>query len=135
MSLIRGKDTRPELTLRSLLHSAGFRFRVHVADLPGKPDLVLKKHGVAILVHGCFWHRHKDCSIATSPKSNPEFWQEKFAKNVIRDKRNLKALKKLGWRVFIVWECQLKTPTAARATTMRLARRMTPPSALPKSVV
>lgn len=108
MSRIRGQDTRPEKKLRSLLHRNGFRYRVHVSDLPGRPDIVLPKYHSVILVHGCFWHRHPGCRYATTPKSRADFWQEKFAGNVERDQRNLNLLKKNGWFPIVVWECELK---------------------------
>ena len=108
MSRIKGRNTGPELRLRSLLHRAGFRFRLHVKDLPGKPDIVLPKYRTAIFVHGCFWHRHEGCRNATTPSTRAEFWQEKFDGNVKRDRRNREALKTAGWAVITVWECDLK---------------------------
>jgi DNA mismatch endonuclease, patch repair protein len=108
MSRIKGRDTGPELRLRSLLHRAGFRFRLHAKDLPGRPDIVLPKYRTAIFVHGCFWHRHEGCRNATTPSTRPEFWQEKFDGNVERDKRNRAALETAGWTVITVWECDLK---------------------------
>lgn len=109
MSRIRGRNTGPELRLRSLLHRAGFRFRLHVRDLPGKPDIVLPKYHTAIFVHGCFWHRHAGCRNATMPSTRTEFWQDKFEGNVERDKRNRAALEAAGWTVITVWECDLKS--------------------------
>ncbi|WP_291365232.1 very short patch repair endonuclease [Acetobacter sp. UBA5411] len=108
MSRIRGRDTGPELRLRSLLHRAGFRFRLHAKDLPGKPDIVLPKYHTVIFVHGCFWHRHKGCRNATTPSTRAEFWQAKFDGNVDRDNRNRAALETAGWTVMTVWECELK---------------------------
>lgn len=108
MSSIRGKDTRPERTLRTLLFAEGFRYRLHVRSLPGSPDLVLPKYKAVIFVHGCFWHRHENCRYATTPKANGEFWSRKFEGNVARDARHIEQLRKLGWRVAIVWECALK---------------------------
>jgi DNA mismatch endonuclease, patch repair protein len=110
MSGIRGKNTKPERVIRSALHSAGFRYRVHVSDLPGKPDLVFPKYKAVILVHGCFWHRHSDCWWNTDPSSNSQFWTIKFAQNVQRDAQNIADLRKLGWRVAVVWECALRLP-------------------------
>ena len=107
MSGIRGKDTKPELTVRRYLHSRGLRYRLNVKDLPGKPDLVFPKYGVAVFVHGCFWHRHSGCRYATIPSSNKEFWQAKFDGNVQRDKINARRLRALGWRVLVAWECGL----------------------------
>ena len=109
MSRIKGRDTGPELRLRSLLHRAGFRFRLHAKELPGKPDIVLPKYRAAIFVHGCFWHRHEGCRNATMPSTRTEFWKSKFDTNVGRDERNQAALKAAGWTVFTVWECELKS--------------------------
>lgn len=109
MSRIKGRDTGPELRLRSLLHRAGFRFRLHSKELPGKPDIVLPKYRAAIFVHGCFWHRHEGCRNATMPSTRTEFWKSKFDSNVGRDERNQAALKAAGWTVFTVWECELKS--------------------------
>ena len=106
MSGIRGKDTKPELAVRSHLHRSGLRFRLH-AKLPGKPDLVLPRYRAAVFVHGCFWHRHEGCRYTTTPSSNAVFWQEKFASNTSRDARVKKQLEKLGWRVLVVWSCRL----------------------------
>lgn len=108
MAGIGGKNTKPEMVLRRALHAQGFRFRLHVASLPGKPDIVLPKHRAAILVHGCFWHRHADCRFATTPATRPDFWSEKFRQNVLRDQRNLAALGDRGWRVATVWECDIR---------------------------
>lgn len=108
MSRIRGQDTGPELRLRSLLHRAGFRFRLHAKQLPGRPDVVLPKYRTAIFVHGCFWHRHSGCRNATTPSTRREFWQEKLEGNVSRDARNCAALEAAGWIVRTVWECELK---------------------------
>ncbi|MEQ6916286.1 very short patch repair endonuclease [Halomonas aquatica] len=108
MSRIQSKNTKPEIVIRRFLHAAGFRFRLHKKGLPGKPDLVLPKHRLAIFVHGCFWHRHRDCFYATTPHARPEFWKAKFDANVMRDERNRKELSDLGWRVLVVWECGFK---------------------------
>ncbi|NTY39143.1 very short patch repair endonuclease [Burkholderia diffusa] len=108
MSSIRGKNTWPERTLRSLLFAKGFRYRLHVRDLPGSPDLVFPKHKAVIFVHGCFWHRHEGCRYTTTPKANADFWKRKFQGNVDRDKRQAALLRDSGWRVAIVWECSLK---------------------------
>lgn len=107
MSRIKGKDTKPELIVRSLLHSMGYRYRLHQKNLPGKPDLVFKKFRTVIFVHGCFWHRHKGCKFAYDPKSRQEFWQRKFTGNEVRDKKNRSALEKLGWKVWVIWECEV----------------------------
>lgn len=110
MSRIRGKDTRPEMKVRRLLHAWGFRYRLHVASLAGTPDIVLPKHRICIFVHGCFWHRHDGCRYSTSPATRPEFWQQKFHQNVERDARNREQLLKDGWRVIELWECGLRNP-------------------------
>lgn len=108
MASVRSKDTKPELAVRRLLHRLGYRFRLHRTDLPGKPDLVLVKHGVAIFVHGCFWHQHKGCAASARPSSNTDYWNKKLDSNVARDARNKILLKRLGWRVLTVWECETK---------------------------
>jgi DNA mismatch endonuclease (patch repair protein) len=109
MSRIRGRDTAPERLVRSALHRAGFRFRLHAPELPGKPDLVLPRRRAVILVHGCFWHRHPGCAFAYEPKSRVRFWTEKFRRNVERDAEQTRALKAAGWRVLTVWECGLRS--------------------------
>ena len=112
MSRIRNRDTAPEKIVRSLLHRMGYRFRLHRRDLPGSPDIVLPKYRTVIFVHGCFWHRHKGCKFAYMPKSRPEFWQNKFDTNVERDRRVKRELKKLGWRVIVIWECEAAVKSA-----------------------
>jgi len=106
MSRIRGKDTKPEMRVRSLLHRMGFRFRLHRNDLPGKPDIVLPAYGTVIFVHGCFWHRHPGCRFAYQPKSRVDFWQTKFRRNVERHQEVTAELEELGWRVVVIWECE-----------------------------
>ncbi len=108
MSRIRSKDTKPELFVRSTLHRLGYRFRLHKKGLPGRPDIVLKKHNTVIFVHGCFWHRHSNCKEASRPKTNSQFWENKIKRNIERDRNRLKQLKELGWNVVIIWECELK---------------------------
>ena len=108
MAAIRGKNTKPEVTVRNFLHGQGIRFRLHRRDLPGKPDIVLPKYKSVIFVHGCYWHRHKNCKYAAVPATNQQFWERKFIENVERDVRNQEALKKLGWNVLVVMECELK---------------------------
>lgn len=108
MSRIRGKNTKPEIIVRSMLHKMGYRFRIHRKDLPGKPDIVLPKYNTVIFVHGCFWHRHKGCKYAYTPKTRVKFWEDKFAGTVKRDKQHLVQLKQNGWKVFIIWECETK---------------------------
>ena len=107
MSRIRANDTTPELMVRSFLFRQGFRFRLHVKNLPGHPDIVLPKYNTVIEVRGCFWHRHPGCKRATTPSTNVEFWREKFTRNVERDRQNELLLAKLGWHVIVVWECEL----------------------------
>jgi DNA mismatch endonuclease, patch repair protein len=118
MSRIKGRDTGPERCLRSLLHRAGFRFRLHAKALPGKPDVILPKYRTAIFVHGCFWHRHQGCKKATTPSTRTQFWQEKFAANVRRDKQNQMALEMAGWTVLTVWECDLKADVPSLMTRL-----------------
>lgn len=108
MAQVKGRDTRPEMAVRSLLHRMGYRFRLHRKDLPGKPDIVLPRFRTAIFVHGCFWHRHAGCKRASMPTSNVAYWQHKFERNVARDAAHKAALEKAGWRVLVVWECELK---------------------------
>lgn len=109
MRAVKSKDTKPELVLRKALHALGYRYRLNVKDLPGKPDLVFPKHQAVIFVHGCFWHGH-DCKRgARVPKSNTAYWLEKITRNKLRDKKSAAELKKLGWRVITVWECEIKS--------------------------
>jgi len=112
MSRIRSKNTKPEILVRSLLHSMGYRFRLHRKDLPGKPDIVLPKYKTAIFVHGCFWHRHVGCKGATTPKTRTEFWQKKFVGNVERDKKCQNELKELRWHILVIWECEIKNTSS-----------------------
>ena len=111
MGRICSKDTKPEKAVRSLLHKSGYRFRIHRKDLPGKPDIVLPKFKTVIFVHGCFWHRHEGCKYAYTPKSHQEFWQAKFKGNIKRDKKNRDELERLGWKVTVIWECEIKNLT------------------------
>ena len=108
MAQIRGKDTKPERIVRSILHRLGARFRLHRKDLPGNPDIVLPRYELVVLVHGCFWHRHPGCKYAYTPKSRLEFWTRKFEKNVKRDKQVRRELKELGWNIIVVWECETR---------------------------
>jgi DNA mismatch endonuclease, patch repair protein len=121
MAGIRGKDTKPELDLRRALHRRGLRYRLHVAGLPGRPDIVLPKYSAIVEVHGCFWHRHERCLFCTTPASNARFWKLKFGETIKRDRRNQETLRKLGWRVAIVWECSVKE-VGAEAIATRLAK-------------
>ena len=114
MSRIRSRDTKPEKLVRSMIHSLGYRFRLHDKKLPGKPDLVLKKHQTAVFVNGCFWHQHPGCKKAVSPKSNNAYWDPKLAKNVERDKKNIEAIENEGLRCLILWECETNDLEALR---------------------
>ena len=106
MSRIRGRNTAPELIVRKLAHSLGYRFRLHLRELPGSPDLVFRSRKKVIFVNGCFWHRHEGCRYAYKPKSNVQSWENKFSSNVERDNRVTSELKNLGWRVLVIWECE-----------------------------
>ncbi|PKB14108.1 T/G mismatch-specific endonuclease [Novosphingobium kunmingense] len=110
MSGIRGKNTQPEMLVRRVLHAMGYRYRLHARELPGKPDIVFRRRRIAIFVHGCFWHRHPDpaCRLARMPKSRVDFWQPKLEGNRARDEANVAALEAMGWKVLLVWECQLR---------------------------
>lgn len=108
MSRIRGKNTKPELKLRSALFSLGYRFRIHVNTLPGKPDIVLPKFKLIIFVHGCFWHYHRKCKEGRIPSTNSIYWKQKLEKNVFRDRKSIQQLRKIGWKVITVWECEIE---------------------------
>jgi len=108
MSQISGKDTKPEMIVRKFLHANGFRYRLHVKDLPGKPDLVLPKYNSVIFVHGCFWHVHEECDYFKLPQTNTEFWEKKLYRNKKRDENHIQKLREMGWNVIVVWECELK---------------------------
>lgn len=122
MAAIRGKDTTPELKVRRLLHSMGYRFRLHQKDLPGKPDIVLSKYRLCIFVHGCFWHQHQDCKRATIPETRKKFWLEKFRKNKKRDELSVVVLEKLGWQVCTIWECETKNTDTLANTIQALLK-------------
>jgi DNA mismatch endonuclease, patch repair protein len=124
MAKIKSKNTGPERMVRSLLHRAGHRFRIHVRALPGTPDIVLTRHRAAIFIHGCFWHRHASCKGASTPKSHKRFWAAKFARNVANDRKHRRQLRRLGWNVVTVWECQLKHPAKVLA---RIEKTLSPP--------
>jgi len=121
MARIKSKDTRPELVLRKALYARGLRYRLRGRGLPGRPDLVFAKYNVVVFVHGCCWHRHSDCKVASVPKSNVEFWADKFQKNVARDARAVQSLTELGWRVLVIWECELGSQKRVGATADRIA--------------
>lgn len=122
MSGIRGRNTKPELAVRRYLHARGFRYRLHVRELPGKPDIVLPRYRTAVFVHGCFWHRHEGCRFAYTPKSRQQFWLAKLEGNAVRDERAAQRLRDLGWRVEVVWECEV-TPTGLSGLAERMTRR------------
>jgi DNA mismatch endonuclease (patch repair protein) len=119
MSRVRSRDSKPELRVRRLVHGMGFRFRLHRADLPGCPDLVLPRCQKVILVHGCFWHRHRGCPRTRLPKSRVDFWRNKFETNVKRDKAVRRALRREGWKVLVVWECETESPAKVERKVAR----------------
>lgn len=127
MSRIRGKDTAPELVVRRLLHALGYRFRLHRRNLPGTPDIVLPSRRKVIFINGCFWHAH-GCRIGRPPKSRPEFWLPKLERNRSKDKRNGRALRRLGWEVLTVWQCQTKSADRLKS---RLISFLGPPGKIP----
>jgi len=108
MSRIPSKDTKPELVLRSALHRLGYRYRIHSRDLPGKPDLVFRKYNTIIFVHGCFWHYHESCKEGRIPDQNSSYWRDKLHKNVQRDQKHKLECEELGWKVLVVWECEIE---------------------------
>lgn len=125
MSRIMARNTAPELAVRSLLHRMGYRFRLHQANLPGKPDIVLSRYRTVILVHGCFWHRHRGCRFAYTPKSRPDFWLRKLESNIVRDRQVKAKLTRLGWYVITVWECELRSlDRLSRRLDATLKRRL-----------
>ena len=124
MSKIKGKNTRPEKLVRSTLHAMGYRFRLHRATLPGRPDIVLPKYRTVVFVHGCFWHRHPGCKFAYSPKSRVGFWKKKFEENVLRDRTVTRLLRRSGWSVITIWECEVANLSrVARRLTLSMSRR------------
>jgi DNA mismatch endonuclease (patch repair protein) len=120
MSGIRGKNTKPEILVRSFLHRRGLRFRLHSSKLPGRPDLVLPRYRSVVFVHGCFWHQHPGCRFAYMPKSNVERWQKKFSENRARDFEAVRALEAQGWSVFTIWECQVRDDAALEQLVDRI---------------
>lgn len=120
MSRVKGKHTTPEVRVRRAAHAMGLRFRLHRKDLPGKPDLLFPRHRIALFVHGCFWHRHGNCSKASIPRSRIDFWKSKFEKNVSRDAECQEALRRAGWHVAVVWECETKSDEILSAKLMSL---------------
>jgi DNA mismatch endonuclease (patch repair protein) len=123
MSRIGPRDTRPEIAVRRVAHRLGLRFRLHRKDLPGKPDMVLPKYRIAIFVHGCFWHRHSECTNCTTPKTRAEFWREKFARNIARDERNMRDLRTLGWLPVVIWECETEDELAVQRRLLQIRRK------------
>lgn len=119
MSKVKDRNTKPEQVVRGLLHRLGYRFRLHRADLPGKPDIVLPRHHKVILVHGCFWHGHPGCRRSARPTTNTQFWDHKIEGNIERDTRTLNALREAGWQVLTVWECETKDRQALEAMLER----------------
>src|SRR6185437_5163612 len=122
MARVRSKGTRPELKVRSLVFAMGYRYRLHAKELPGRPDLVFRSRRKVIFVHGCFWHRHPDCSLARLPKSRLEFWRPKLEGNRLRDEKVKRALAREGWSVLTVWECQLARPATLEGRIGRFLR-------------
>ena len=108
MSAIKSKNTKPEIKVRKVLHSMGYRFRLHSKNLPGSPDIVLPKYKTVIFVHGCFWHRHENCKYASTPKTRQEFWENKFKANVKRDLEIQEKIKNIGWKYVVIWECEAR---------------------------
>jgi len=124
MSKISGKETKPEILVRKFLFANGFRFRKNDKKLPGKPDIVLPKYKIVIFVHGCFWHGHKGCSKAIKPSTNKDFWNAKIEKNRIRDKKVQETLKEIGWKVIVIWECQLRNQELLKQTLSKVINRI-----------
>jgi DNA mismatch endonuclease (patch repair protein) len=114
MARIRGKDTSPERAVRRFLHRNGFRFRLYLSDLPGRPDIVLPRLRTVIFVHGCFWHRHPGCIKTTTPSTRRAFWTTKFRENMARDRRKIAELSAQGWKTLTIWECEVKEPRLTR---------------------
>ena len=127
MSRIRSRDTKPERIVRSMLHKLGYRFRLHVNSLPGTPDLVLPKYNTVIFVHGCFWHRHPGCKFAYTPKSRTEFWMNKFKSNLMSHEDSVRKLAELGWRVMVIWECELTDIDALKENVCTFLEDSPPP--------
>ncbi len=124
MSRVSGKNTQPELVVRSLLHGMGYRFRLHRKDLPGKPDITLPKHQKVIFVHGCFWHGHTDCPRAKRPTTNKNFWREKLDKNMERDKAAIYNLNSLGWAALVVWTCEINDKPKIKKQASFVSRKL-----------
>ena len=115
MRAIKSKNTSPEKRVRSVAHRLGLRFRLHRSDLPGSPDLLFPRKKTALFVHGCFWHRHENCPVATTPKTNTDYWSRKFKRTLERDRESRRKLEEAGWRVLVIWECETKTRKSIEA--------------------
>lgn len=124
MGRVRGKNTLPEIRVRKVLHGLGYRFRLHRRDLPGKPDIVLPKYRLCVFVNGCFWHQHPGCHRATMPRSNKSFWKEKLTRNCERDRKSLGALRELGWKTLVVWECETFDTVRLQNTLLQTLKRL-----------
>lgn len=124
MSKVTAKDTRPEVKVRKFLFSKGFRYRKNDKRFPGKPDIILPKYKTAIFVHGCFWHHHDNCRAAALPQTNCEFWKDKMETNVKRDRKNQKDLKELGWKIIIIWQCQIKNRELFEKTMKKVIKKI-----------
>ena len=129
MSRVRGANTKPEIAVRQLVWSLGYRYRLHARELPGRPDLIFRKLKKAIFVHGCFWHQHLGCRRASIPKSRPDFWLPKLAKNQERDRTTMLALRRDGWATLVVWECELRDGAKVLAKVRRFLKKTAAPSA------
>jgi DNA mismatch endonuclease Vsr len=127
MSKIKGKETKPEILVRKYLFSKGFRYRKNVRKLPGTPDIVLTRYRTIIFIHGCFWHLHQGCKDGHLPSSNASYWKEKLSKNVERDQKNMSLLSSLGWKVIVIWECELKTAVLRNSRLEQLMLEITSP--------
>jgi DNA mismatch endonuclease (patch repair protein) len=123
MAAIKGKNTKPEMMVRKILHANGFRYKLHDKSLPGKPDIVLPKYKTVIFVHGCFWHGHKNCKYFVVPKTRTDWWLNKINGNIANDTKALKALKKEGWKIITIWECNLK-PNQVKKTLSTLLKKL-----------
>lgn len=117
MAAIRGFNTKPEIVVRSFLHSAGLRFRLHKKDVPGRPDLFFRKYNTVVFINGCFWHQHPGCRFAYKPKSNRAFWIPKLQGNALRDTKNIKLLKSKGYKVIVIWECEIRKAQKVKKNT------------------
>lgn len=131
MSRIRSRNTKPEVAVRKGLHALGLRFRLEGSNLPGRPDLVLARHRLVVFVHGCFWHQHEGCRLASKPKTRHNYWDPKLAANVARDRRAARELKSLGWKVEVIWECETRKPQNLARRLKKISLRTAARSDLP----